>query len=125
MDNDAPTQPPSWKSSRYAFAGFYFLSLLVGWLALRVILLLAFRSNPLSVSAVSSALLSGFHRDVLVALVETIPLLAWMLIVPNRWFRARWHRRVFLSGCFVVCFAQIFLLFVEFFFFEEFKSRFN
>ncbi len=28
-------------------------------------------------------------------------------------------------GCFVFWFAQIFLLFVEFFFFDEFRSRFN
>ncbi len=32
---------------------------------------------------------------------------------------------LFLGGCFVFWFVQIFLLFVEFFFFDEFKSRFN
>ncbi len=125
MSHDAPTQPPSWKQSRYGFAGFCFLSLLLGWLALRLVLLFAFKPASLSFPDVFRAVLSGFHRDVFVALVETIPLLGWMLIVPNRWFRARWHRFVFLGGCFIVCFAQIFLLFVEFFFFEEFKSRYN
>src|SRR5438445_101714 len=65
-------------------------------------------------------------RDSLVAaLVETLPLLVWLWLVRDRAFQARWHRVFFLSACFFCCFAQIFLLFVEFFFFDEFKSRFN
>src|SRR5262249_7032797 len=124
MGPDATVQPPSWKRSRYGFAGFYFLTLLAAWLALRLVLLFAFKPASLSLIDVARALLSGFHRDIFAALVETIPLLGWMLIVPNRWFRARWHRLLFLGVCFIACFAQIFLLFVEFFFFEEFKSRY-
>ena len=58
-------------------------------------------------------------------MVELIPLLCWLALVSNRQFAARWHRLLFLGAGFTFWFAQIFLLFTEFFFFDEFKSRFN
>ena len=125
MSNDLPAGGLSWRRSRYGFAGFWFLSLLACWFLLRLVLLLAFRPPGLSAADVLLAFLSGFHRDLFAALAETIPLLFWMLIVPDRRFGGRWHRVWFLGGCFVFWFVQIFLLFVEFFFFDEFKSRFN
>ena len=36
-----------------------------------------------------------------------------------------WHRVLFLGGCFVFWFVHSFMLFTEFFFFDEFKARFN
>jgi phosphoglycerol transferase MdoB-like AlkP superfamily enzyme len=125
MSNDLPATGLSWRQSRYGFAGFWFLSLLACWFLLRVVLLLAFKPPGLSAANILLAFLSGFHRDFFAALAETIPLLFWMLIVPDRRFGGRWHRVWFLGGCFVFWFVQIFLLFVEFFFFDEFKSRFN
>jgi phosphoglycerol transferase MdoB-like AlkP superfamily enzyme len=125
MSNDLPATGLSWRRSRYGFAGFWFLSLLACWFLLRVVLLLAFKPPGASPADILLAFLSGFHRDLFAALAETIPLLFWMLIVPDRRFGGRWHRVWFLGGCFVFWFVQIFLLFVEFFFFDEFKSRFN
>ncbi len=69
--------------------------------------------------------LSGFHRDLFAALAETIPLLCWMLIVPDRSFGALWHRVLFLVRLLCLLVRPSFLLFTEFFFFDEFKSRFN
>src|SRR5207237_10379277 len=60
-----------------------------------------------------------------VALFATIPLLLWFWIIPESSFGKRWHRVLFLCATLVIVFSQIFLLFVEFFFFDEFKSRFN
>jgi phosphoglycerol transferase MdoB-like AlkP superfamily enzyme len=125
MSNDLPAAGLSWRRSRYGFAGFWFLSLLACWFLLRVVLLLVFKPPGLSATNVLLAFLSGFHGDLFAALAETIPLLCWMLIVPDRRFGGRWHRVWFLGGCFVFWFIQIFLLFVESFFFDEFKSRFN
>jgi phosphoglycerol transferase MdoB-like AlkP superfamily enzyme len=116
----------SWKRSRYGFAAFCFISLMTGWFALRVVLFLAYRPAGLPFTDVLLAFLSGLYRDVFAALLESIPLLCWMLIVRDRTFlNARWHRFLFLLGLLVLAFAQVFLLFVEFFFFDEFKSRFN
>jgi len=125
MRTDLPPAELSWRRSRYGFAGFWFLSLLGVWFVLRVVLLLAFKPPALPAVDVLLAFLSGLHRDLFAALAETVPLLFWMLIVPDRRFGALWHRVLFLGGCFVFWFVQVFLLFVEFFFFDEFKSRFN
>ena len=125
MSNDLPAAGPSWRRSRYGLAGFWFLSLLAAWFLLRLVLLVAFKPPALSAADILLAFLSGFHRDVFAALAETIPLLCWMLIVPDRRFGALWHRLSFLAGSLVFWFLQIFLLFVEFFFFDEFKARFN
>src|SRR5262249_12990313 len=51
--------------------------------------------------------------------------LLWFLIVPNRWFAWRWHRVVLLSAFALFWGVQIFVAFAEYFFFEEFRSRFN
>ncbi len=115
----------SWKESRYGFAGFCLVSLLAGWFALRLVLFFAFRPAGVTMSQAGLAFLSGFHRDFFVAALQIVPLLCWLLITPDRRFRATWHRFFWWSITFLWCFAQIFLLFVEFFFFEEFKSRFN
>jgi phosphoglycerol transferase MdoB-like AlkP superfamily enzyme len=125
MRNDVPVSQSSWKQSRYGFAGFWFLSLLGLWFLLRLVLLLAFKPAGAPVLDSLLVLLSGLHRDIFAAMAETLPLLVWLLILPERWFAARWHRVVFLGAAFVFWYAQIFLLFVEAFFFEEFKSRFN
>ncbi len=115
----------SWKRSRYGFATFWLLSLLAIWFVIRVVLFVAFKPSTASVADIALIFLSGLHRDFVAALVETIPLLGWMLIVPDRSFGALWHRVLFLGGCFVFWFVHSFMLFTEYFFFDEFKARFN
>jgi phosphoglycerol transferase MdoB-like AlkP superfamily enzyme len=125
MSTNLPAAELSWKRSRYGFAGFWFLSLLAFWFLLRLVLLVAFKPAAVPVSDLLLALLSGFHRDLFMALAETIPLLAWMLIIPDRRFGSLWHRVLFIGASLGFWFVQVFLLFAEFFFFDEFKSRFN
>ncbi len=125
MDNKVPSGPGCWSRSRYGFAVFYCLSLLAGWFLLRLVLFFAFRSPALSVTDILRAFLSGFQRDLFAGLLETIPLLVWLLLIPNRRFSTRSHQVFFWSVSFLLCFGQVFLLCIEFFFFEEFKSRFN
>ena len=115
----------SWKRSRYGFAVFYFVSLLAAWFVLRLVLFFSFEPAGAPPGDILRAFLSGFYRDLFIALAETVPLLAWMWIVPDRLFQATWNRLFFFAAALIICFVQIFLLFVEFFFFEEFKSRFN
>ena len=80
MSTNLPNAELSWRRSRYGFAGFWFLSLLGAWFVLRLVLLLAFKPAALSVGEVALTFLSGFHRDVFAALLETVPLLCWMQI---------------------------------------------
>ena len=125
MSNDVPAAGLSWRRSRYGFACFWFLSLLAVWFLTRLVLFIAFKPAGASIADVTLVFLGGLHRDFFAALMETIPLLCWMLIVPDRSFGAVWHRVLFLGGCFVFWFVHSFMLFTEFFFFDEFKARFN
>jgi phosphoglycerol transferase MdoB-like AlkP superfamily enzyme len=125
MSDPENPSSPRWSRSRYGFAMFWLCSLLLAWFALRLTFFFGFVPSGLPFGQVVSALLHGFHRDLLMALVYTLPLLFWFLIVPERLFPGRFHRIILLGAVFISCYVQIFLLFVEFFFFEEFKSRFN
>jgi phosphoglycerol transferase MdoB-like AlkP superfamily enzyme len=122
---DAPKPAVPWSRSRYGFAVFNALCLLLGWHVLRVVLLFAFRPAVLTASDFLQTLTTGLHRDLVVAPATILPQLLWFLIIPNSWFTARWHRVLLFSACFLFWFGQIFLFFTEYFFFEEFKSRFN
>jgi hypothetical protein len=64
------------------------------------------------------ALLAGLHRDALVALICTLPGLLWFWVLPQRAFAARWHRALFWAVNFVACGVGVFLLAVEYYFFE-------
>jgi phosphoglycerol transferase MdoB-like AlkP superfamily enzyme len=115
-----------WKRSRSGFAVFFFFSLLVACTLLRFVILIKFgRHEPLSFDSVLAIFLIGFHQDFLVALGTTLPLLFWIWIFPERWFGKWPHRILFVFGFFLFWVIQIFSLFVEFYFFDEFKSRFN
>lgn len=84
-----------------------------------------FHTVPLTFDDVLRVLLGGLHRDVFVALLYSMPMLFWFWIVPGRWFGKMWHRFLFWVACFLTVFIQIFMLAVEYGFFEEFRSRFN
>ena len=115
-----------WKKSRSGFAIFFFFSLLMACTILRVVLFLKFGlQEPHASGSAVQILLIGFHQDFLVALGTTLPLLFWIWIVPEKLFGKWPHRILFVLGFFIFWSIEIFLLFVEYYFFDEFKSRFN
>jgi phosphoglycerol transferase MdoB-like AlkP superfamily enzyme len=115
-----------WKRSRSGFAVFFFFSLLVACSILRLVLFVKFgRQEPHAGGSFLQIFLIGFHQDFLVALGTTLPLLFWIWIVPEKLFGKWPHRILFVAGFFLFWCIQIFLYFVEYYFFEEFKSRFN
>jgi len=126
MSKNLPLGGGPWTRSRYGFAAFHLFALVFAWMALRLVLMLKFAPQYLlSPAELLAVFLSGLHRDLFAALAMTIPLLLWLWLVPDRWFGTHAHRLLFLVGYFLFWFAQIFLLFVEYYFFDEFKSRFN
>jgi len=94
------------------------------WLALRLVLLIRF-GLPSRAGDVVLAFLSGLERDFLVGSWLSLPLIGWLVLAPERRFRSRWHRILFWLACLLFWFGQTFILFVEYYFFEEFRSRFN
>src|SRR5206468_7657863 len=110
----------------YGFAAFFVLSYVAASSLLRVVLFVSFKTaQPAPFGEVCVLFLSGFHRDVFAALALAVPLLVWFLIVPNRWFTARWHRLLVGGGFFLFWAVQAFSFAAEYYFFEEFRSRFN
>jgi phosphoglycerol transferase MdoB-like AlkP superfamily enzyme len=116
----------NWTRSRGSFAAFLALSLVAAWSGLRLVLFLCFRPpTPTQWGDVIETFLIGLQRDALVALLWSLPVLVWLLAMPERVLRLAWPRKIFWGGVMLFGLAQVFLLFTEFFFFEEFKSRFN
>lgn len=121
-----PAPAPEWKRSRYGFAVFHFLSLMVLFSCLRMALYVQFGLGVMVPFAeIVKGFLIGLYRDAFVALCGTVPLLGWYWLVPERWFRSWPHRALFTGGAFLFWLVQPFLLAAEYFFFEEFRSRFN
>ena len=121
----APTGPDSWRHCRYGFAAFFVLSLMALWMALRLVLFFQFKPAHALLGDVLQAFAIGAWRDFYVALIYCLPIFGWYLLLTNRAFGRMWHRLLFRAGFFLFWLVQIFLLSTEYFFFEEFKSRFN
>lgn len=114
-----------WRESRFGFVAIQAAVLVFCWTVLRIILFGMFRANTPASTETARAFLIGFHLDITAAVCLLFPLTLWCCLVPNSWFGAKWHRTL-MSGCSLLFWVvQVFLLFVEFFFFDEFKSRFN
>lgn len=113
-----------WRT-RYCFMALFAVALLAGLSALRLVLF--FRFGPAGVSGGEAALVfvHGLPQDVFVVLAALLPLLLWLWIMPGHWFGKIWHRIIFIGAFVLFWFGQIFLYFTEYYFFEEFKSRFN
>lgn len=120
------SSPPSWGRSRYGFAVFYGVSLLLAFFALRLLLMIRFRADvSASLGEIARAFAIGFHRDLVVGACATVPLAVWFALLPNHWFGRLWHRVMVITGFGLFWLVQIFLLATEYCFFEEFHSRFN
>ncbi|MCX8156332.1 MAG: sulfatase-like hydrolase/transferase [Verrucomicrobiae bacterium] len=92
---------------------------------LRLLLWFQFKPEAGSVAQVAQGLLIGLHLDLVTALVVSLPWLVWLSVAPRRWVSARWHRWALTALAALGWSITTFLFFVEYFFFEEFKSRFN
>ena len=111
--------------SRYGFLVFCFVSLLAAFTILRLVLLLKFAAPGTAPWNVLLAFAAGFYRDVIAALWFMLPPLFWCFIVGNRPFALLIHRLWFRFFMTLLWAVQVFLLAAEFYFFAEFKSRFN
>jgi phosphoglycerol transferase MdoB-like AlkP superfamily enzyme len=67
----------------------------------------------------------GALRDAAVASVIFWPTALWLAISRRRWIETGWHSRLVLAGTWLLWVVLAFLFQAEFFFFEEYASRFN
>ncbi|MBN2505376.1 MAG: sulfatase-like hydrolase/transferase [Verrucomicrobia bacterium] len=116
----------AWSRSRYGLALFHGVSVFAGFLLLRMALYIEFGLGVLVPFAdIAKAFGIGMWRDAFVALLYTTVLLGWFCVVPERWFARSWHRVLLCAALLLFWMVQPFLLVAEYFFFEEFLSRFN
>ena len=91
---------------------------------LRLVLFFSF-TPPASAGEYSETFLVGLHIDIAVAMFMILPLVLWFVLLPQRLFGSWAHRIFFLFVYFVAWTVAVFLLMAEYYFFEEFKSRYN
>ena len=111
--------------SRYDFLAFCFFSLLAVFTILRAALFFKFETAHVLPWNVLLAFAAGFYRDVIAALWFMLPPLCWCFLIGNRPFASLVHRLWFRFFMTLLWAVQVFFLAAEFFFFDEFKSRFN
>ncbi len=111
---------------RYRPAFFIMLILLFGDFLVRSTLLMVFGpSHMLKLSIISKVLLTGLRMDLAANSWLLLPFLLWLLFIPHKWIEKKWHKRLYICFSGIFFFAHIFNWFAEYFFFEEFHSRFN
>jgi phosphoglycerol transferase MdoB-like AlkP superfamily enzyme len=121
-----PVSADPWGRSCYRFAFYHLAWLLAIWLILRIILLIQFQPEIMfTPGTFGRVLLEGLHRDCFAGLLLLLPILAWFWMVPFRLVGTWLYRFIFWTTTFVVWYVTFFLVSAEYYFFEEFKSRFN
>ena len=85
----------------------------------------AHAAGQLAVSEMARILAVGAGYDVIVAMTIAAAFVVWLVLLPEHWFHRRWHRALIWSGFAITLFALTYLGAVEYFFFDEFDSRFN
>ena len=112
--------------SRFVLAAL--LIAVYGVVSLTTRLVLSVRSlsaGQLSLPEMPRVLLVGLGYDTIAAFTLAATFVLWLTLMPERWFHKRWHRVFLWTGFAVSVFGLLYLGAVEYFFFDEFDSRFN
>lgn len=94
------------------------------WTILRGFLVARFAPSGHGAEA-ALALPVGLVTDLCMAGVYLLPWGVGALLWRRRWSTSKIGRGVFRAALFLWCFTQVFLLFTEYYFFDEFNARFN
>lgn len=86
---------------------------------------LADRAGLPPLGTLAAVLAVGVLFDLLAALWLIAPLLLYMTLLPERWYRHRWHRTLLVAGFAAELAGAFFFAAAEGFFFAELDSRFN
>ena len=112
--------------SRYRLAVVFVSMYMAIWLLTRLGLLVVQQAvSHDGVLPVLRALGVGELFDGVAALWLVAPLVLYLALVPERWFKGKLQRIFLVGGMGVTVFTALFVAVVEYFFFEEFNGRFN
>lgn len=92
----------------------------------RIVLWISFGpAAGVSIYDLGGILLVGLINDCLELLYLFLPLSLLSLIFPPRWYRSHIFQKILAVGLYIVLFGLLYLQPAEYFFFDEFDSRFN
>lgn len=104
---------------------FYIVFLIIAGLTRIALLLQALRQVDFHLLKIIPTFLYGTAFDLAAASYASIPLALLLLVLPQSWFRLRLHRWLSCVVVIVVTYILLFGAVAEWFFWEEFSSRFN
>src|SRR3954468_20640534 len=86
---------------------------------------IAIAHDQVTLSNLPSVMVVGLLYDLITALSLFAPFAIYLALVPEALYRRRWHLWLMRTLCALTVFGLIYLGAVEYFFFDEFNSRFN
>jgi phosphoglycerol transferase MdoB-like AlkP superfamily enzyme len=116
------------KILRTRFGGliiYYLVFLTIATLTRLALLFQAFGHLDLNPLKIAAGLLCGVLFDVAAASYASLPLVVLLLLLPQRWLASRYHRWLSGAGFAVMIYVLLFGAVAEWFFWDEFSSRFN
>ena len=132
-----PSSPPASAEPRPGFVGLLFHSrfrlalglglflVVLGSLTRLALLLAGPSEGTRSAAALLRIFAAGGVLDLWVAAWCVLPLVAYLALLPERWWQARWQKKALGAVLSAVLYGVLFVAAAEWFFFEEFDSRFN
>ena len=113
-------------SHRFGIAALMASLVVIISLLTRIVLLIkSFSGVDFTVLNVLGIFFLGLFYDLINAGYFIIPLMLYLWLVPDKLFRKNWHRFVLYGIFFFFTFGLLFNAVSEFFFWDEFNSRFN
>ena len=104
---------------------FYFIFLTIASLTRGALLLQSAGQLDFHPLKIVPAFLCGLLFDIAATSYASIPLVLLLLVLPQRWFGGRFHRWLSCTGFVVLIYVLLFGAVAEWFFWDEFSSRFN
>ncbi len=101
------------------------LVLIISFLTRIVLLVKSFSGVDFTILNLSGIFILGLFYDLINAGYFIIPLMLYLWIAPDKLFRKNWHRFLLYGIFFFFTFGLLFNAVSEFFFWDEFNSRFN
>ncbi len=119
------TAGPGWGSRFRIALGLWLFFVVLGTLTRLALVLAGHKEVSHSVATLVRIFAAGALLDLWVAAWCILPLVFYLALLPERWWQARWQKAVLAVGLVATLYGTLFVAAAEWFFFEEFDSRFN
>ena len=116
----------SWREHRFAPLLVFALIYCSGSLAMRVVFANSGGDHQvLGAGEIVRAYALGLYFDLAAFVYAAVPLVLYLLLAPGWIFHRRWHRVLWFVMAWALVFGMLFLFVAEWFFWQEFRTRFN